>query len=120
MDFDDEEYKIKGDRTRLNTSIANILENSIQYSKNSTIAVIFKKEHLKTFLIIRDYGVRSLPEISPVLLKKFSTVGNPFEASIMGNGLGVYVAKRFIEAHGGTLKITKENDICEFMIIFNQ
>lgn len=115
-------YNIKGDKIKLTTAIANILENSIQYSKNSSIRINLDKEDLNIILTVRDTGIRDLPEISPLLLRKFSPEGNSFEATLMGNGLGVYVAKRFIEAHGGILKI-KHNTLknfCEFnMILFN-
>ncbi len=117
MDIGDEDYKIKGDRTKLHTAIANVLENSIQYSKDSTVAIKLENKNSKIILTISDQGVRSLPEISPILLKKFSP--DPFEATIMGNGLGVYVSKRFIEAHGGTFEI-KNDKGCQFMIILPQ
>jgi signal transduction histidine kinase len=117
MDIGDEEYKIKGDTAKLNTAIANILENSIQYSKDSTVLIKLEKKNSKIVLTISDEGVRSLPEISSVLLKKFSP--DPFEATIMGNGLGVYVSKRFIEAHGGTFEI-KNDGGCQFVILLPQ
>lgn len=117
MDIGDEEYKIKGDTAKLNTAIANVLENSIQYSKDSTALIKLEKKNSKIVLTISDKGVRSLPEISSVLLKKFSP--DPFEATIMGNGLGVYVSKRFIEAHGGTFEI-KNDGGCQFVIILPQ
>jgi len=117
MDIGDEEYKIKGDTAKLNTAIANILENSIQYSKDSTVLIKLEKKNSKIVLTISDEGVRSLPEISTVLLKKFSP--DPFEATIMGNGLGVYVSKRFIEAHGGTFEI-KNDEGCQFVILLPQ
>jgi signal transduction histidine kinase len=117
MDIGDEEYKIKGDTAKLNTAIANVLENSIQYSKDSTVLIKLEKKNSKIVLTISDEGVRSLPEISSVLLKKFSP--DPFEATIMGNGLGVYVSKRFIEAHGGTFEI-KNDGGCQFVILLPQ
>ncbi len=113
MDIGEDDYKIKGDNAKLNTAIANVIENSIQYSKNSTIIVKLEKKNSKIILTISDEGVRSLPEISPVLLKKFSP--DPFEATIMGNGLGVYISKRFIEAHGGTFEIRNDGR-CQFML----
>ncbi len=75
----------------------------------------------KILIKISDFGIRSLPELSPQLLQKFGprktkqggenlSVDNKKtqEAKLMGRGLGVYVAKQIIEAQNGTLDIEYE------------
>ncbi len=114
-----EDFSILGDREKIITAISHIFENSIQYSKNSVITVNTSNIGNLLTMTIRDQGIRVLPELSPILLKKFSSGGDGFEATLMGNGLGVYIAKCIIEAHGGSLKIQKPvstNFSCEFIL----
>ncbi|MEI8062090.1 MAG: ATP-binding protein [bacterium] len=115
----DENYSVLCDKEKITTAISNIVDNSIQYSTSSTIAINLSNTKSLLTITIRDHGVRTLPEISPTLLKKFSSEGDGFEATLMGNGLGVYISKCIIQAHGGDLKIQKPASAdfsCEFII----
>jgi len=43
------------------------------------------------------------PEVLPKLFQKFSRAGNANEANIHGTGLGLYIAKQIVIAHGGRI-----------------
>ncbi|HXV88187.1 MAG TPA: ATP-binding protein [Nitrososphaeraceae archaeon] len=94
------------DKVRITQVICNILDNAISFSHGGKIRVLLKREKRngQNFLIIsvKDMGPGIDPEISPKLFTKFAS------KSDMGTGLGLFISKGIVEAHGG--KIWAENN----------
>lgn len=94
------------DKVRITQVICNILDNAIGFSHEGKIRVILKrgKQNGQNFLIIsvKDMGPGIDPEISSKLFTKFAS------KSDMGTGLGLFISKGIVEAHGG--KIWAENN----------
>jgi two-component system sensor histidine kinase VicK len=94
------------DKVRITQVISNILDNAISFSDEGKIHVILKTEEQdgQNFLIIgvRDMGRGIDQEISSKLFTKFAS------KSDMGTGLGLFISKGIVEAHGG--KIWAENN----------
>ena len=94
------------DRVRITQVFCNILDNAISFSHQGKIHVILRKEKQngKNFLImsVRDMGPGIDSEILPKLFTKFAS------KSDMGTGLGLFISKGIVEAHGG--KIWAENN----------
>lgn len=57
----------------------------------------------RILLCISDTGVGILPEVLPRLFEKFTRAPDASKTNIMGTGLGLYVARKMIEAHGGKI-----------------
>jgi signal transduction histidine kinase len=102
---------VDADRNRLARVIHNLLSNSIRATKEGTIAVIVKKvsqqqqqqgEEDKVIISVKDSGTGISSDILPRLFSKFVS------KSFQGTGLGLYICKGIIEAHGG--KIWAENN----------
>ena len=78
--------------------ICNILDNAISFSHEGKIRVILKrdKRNGQNFLIIsvKDMGPGIDPEISPKLFTKFASKSD-------STGLGLFISKGIVEAHGG-------------------
>ena len=95
------------DKVRMTQVICNILDNAVSFSHEGKIRVILKKEEQdgQTFLIIgvKDMGRGIDQEISSKLFTKFAS------KSDMGTGLGLFISKGIVEAHGG--KIWAENNV---------
>jgi two-component system sensor histidine kinase VicK len=94
------------DKVRITQVICNILDNAVSFSDEGKIRVILKKEEQdgQNFLIIgvRDMGRGIDQEILSKLFTKFAS------NSDMGTGLGLFISKGIVEAHGG--KIWAENN----------
>jgi signal transduction histidine kinase len=94
------------DRVRIIQVFCNILDNAVSFSHEGKIHVISKveKQSGQHFLIIsvKDTGPGIDPEILPKLFTKFAS------KSDMGTGLGLFISKGIVEAHGG--KIWAENN----------
>lgn len=94
------------DKVRITQVICNIFDNAISFSHEGKIRVILRREKQngQNFLIIsvKDMGPGIDPEISSKLFTKFAS------KSDMGTGLGLFISKGIVEAHGG--KIWAENN----------
>ena len=94
------------DKVRITQVICNILDNAVSFSHEGKIKVVLKKEKRngQNFLLIRvkDTGPGIDPEILSKLFTKFAS------KSDMGTGLGLFISKGIVEAHGG--KIWAENN----------
>jgi signal transduction histidine kinase len=99
-----EEIIIEGDRTRLIQVISNIIGNAIKFTKEGTISIAVekKKDNKEVIVSVKDTGSGIDSEILPKLFTKFVT------KSSKGTGLGLFISKSMIEAHGG--KIWAENN----------
>ena len=95
------------DRVRITQVFCNILDNAVSFSHEGKIHVISKveKQSGQHFLIIsvKDTGPGIDPEILSKLFTKFAS------KSDMGTGLGLFISKGIVEAHGG--KIWAENNL---------
>jgi signal transduction histidine kinase len=100
---------IEADRNRIYQVILNFLNNAIKFTKEGTIvisaaAVQEKNGHDDVVIVsIRDTGQGIDNEILPRLFTKFAT-----KAEAGGTGLGLFISKSIIEAHGG--RIWAENN----------
>ena len=95
---------IKADRTRIAQVLMNLLDNSINSSQEGIISVTttIDPDSNSITVSVKDAGSGINPDILPRLFSKFAT------ASEKGTGLGLYISKKIIEAHGG--KIWAENN----------
>lgn len=95
---------VEADKTRLYQVIANLLTNAIKFTNEGTITVSADVNDNNNELIVtvRDSGEGIHSDIIPRLFTKFATKSNT------GTGLGLYISKNIIEAHGG--RIWAENN----------
>jgi signal transduction histidine kinase len=99
---------VLGDRQRINQVIHNLLDNALNFTKDGliTISVSKKTQNANEWNItVKDSGKGIDLEMMPRLFTKFAT------KSQHGIGLGLYISKSIIEAHGG--KIWAENNTNE-------
>ena len=95
---------IQADKGRITQVILNLLSNAVKSTEEGTISVILEKKEDNDHVVIslKDTGTGIDPEILPRLFTKFA------RKSFTGTGLGLYISKSIVEAHGG--KIGGENN----------
>jgi signal transduction histidine kinase len=95
------------DKVRITQVFCNILDNAISFSQEGKIHVMLKREKQngQDFLItsVQDMGPGIDQEIMSKLFTKFAS------KSDVGTGLGLFISKGIVEAHGG--KIWAENNL---------
>jgi signal transduction histidine kinase len=102
---------VEADRDRLDQVIRNLVDNALKFNTMYNNQIIFvivdlKKEEEgkeQAIVSIKDTGNGISKEVLPKLFSKFTT-----SDSSSGTGLGLYICKNIIQAHGG--KIWAEND----------
>jgi two-component system sensor histidine kinase VicK len=97
-----EEIFINADKKRINQVIHNLLSNAIKFATEGvvSISVIEKKDkhHIDEIIVsVKDTGTGIHPEILPKLFSMFVT------GSEIGTGLGLFISKNIVEAHGGKI-----------------
>jgi two-component system sensor histidine kinase VicK len=111
----DSKIIIEADRARLIQVLSNLLDNALKFTKkqdkenrNDLIYITAEKKNIQyeskkkeVVVSIKDTGTGIDPEIFPRLFTKFATT------SETGTGLGLFICKSIVEAHGG--KIWAEN-----------
>lgn len=86
-----------GDKLRLNQVLLNLLDNAGKFTKKGLITVTTEIMSNKVKVIVKDTGTGIHPEVFPKLFSKFVT------RSDRGTGLGLFISKSIIEAHGGKI-----------------
>jgi signal transduction histidine kinase len=97
-----EDIIVEADKGRIIQVISNLLNNAIKFTEEGAISVIAHRKNSQVVVSIKDSGQGIDSEISPRLFSKFTT------KSETGTGLGLFISKSIIEAHGG--RIWAENN----------
>lgn len=88
---------VVADRAKLTQVVSNLLNNAIKFTQAGSITVIVVKDDNKGIVQIKDTGTGIHPLIESKLFSKFVT------NSSSGTGLGLFISKIIIEAHGGKI-----------------
>ena len=101
---DHEVIEVYVDRGRISQVISNLISNAFNFTKKGVVTITKEKriEDGSVIVSVKDTGSGIDPQILPRLFTKFTT------GSEKGTGLGLYICKTIIEAHGG--KIWGENN----------
>lgn len=95
-------YVSKIDIGKIQQVITNLLDNSIKYTPQGSIKITVTKRPEKIIRIaIGDTGVGMTRETIATLFSKFTRANDANKVNVSGTGLGLYVAKQMVEAHGG-------------------
>ena len=109
---DREDIFVEADKERITQVVSNLLNNSVKFTEEGTISIDVKVQehgddnnndngHNIVIVSIKDTGEGIDSEILPKLFTKFAS------KSYQGTGLGLFICKSIVEAHGG--KIWAEN-----------
>jgi two-component system, OmpR family, sensor histidine kinase VicK len=98
-----EDIFIEADKGRMYQVVSNLLNNAIKFTNEGTIITTVEKKDSYVIISIKDSGTGIDSEIFPRLFSKFAT-----KSEIAGTGLGLFISKSIVEAHGG--RIWAENN----------
>lgn len=98
-----ESVTVHVDRDRIYQVLSNLLSNALKFTKNGRVTINIDHSNKNEVVVtIRDTGTGIPPKLMPNLFSKFVTTSN------YGTGLGLFISKGIIEAHGG--RIWAENN----------
>lgn len=95
------------DKEKLRQAVMNIISNAVKYSRSGGVVEIkiATQKDLVT-LSCRDEGIGIPEEEQERLFQKFFRASNAVKHEAEGTGLGLYIARAIVEAHGGKLWFT--------------
>jgi signal transduction histidine kinase len=94
---------VEADKDRISQVISNLLANAVKFTNEGVIRIAAEKNNGEILVSIKDTGTGVDPEILPRLFTKFVT-----KPETGGTGLGLFISKSIVEAHGG--RIWAENN----------
>jgi signal transduction histidine kinase len=103
-------YSIKADKDKFKQVIVNTIDNSVKYTPQGSITISLEKNDKNIRFVVSDTGVGINPKTMPKLFKKFSRADNASDANIHGTGLGLFIAKEILTAHGGKMWAESEGE----------
>jgi two-component system, OmpR family, sensor histidine kinase VicK len=109
LSYEPSDILLQADKSRIAEVISNLLSNAIKFTPAGTITISVEKENTnknnKDWVIVsvKDTGQGIDASIFPRLFTKFAS------KSFHGTGLGLFISKGIVEAHGG--KIWAKNNV---------
>lgn len=100
-------YTITADKDKIRQVVINLIDNAIKYTKGGAVSIYIEKHDSTIKFSVTDTGMGVTPEVKVKLFEKFSR-GDGARMNTGGSGLGLYLAKQIIEAHGGSITLTSE------------
>jgi two-component system sensor histidine kinase KdpD len=104
LSLDDDLPLLEGDAGQLERAFANLLENAVRYSDGKPVSVRARVvgERVRVRIVDQGPGIRA-SELERIFLPFYRAPGQ--EASHQGAGLGLAIAKGFIEVNGGRIAV---------------
>ncbi len=114
-----ENISVNADKDLMHQAIYNLVDNAIKFSEDGgVINFTLKTENKKAVLTVTNSG-KGIPQAEmPFIFERFYKVDKSRSASKNSTGLGLYIVKTIITAHGGTVSVnSKENEYTAFKVI---
>ncbi|HKG71200.1 MAG TPA: HAMP domain-containing sensor histidine kinase, partial [Nitrososphaeraceae archaeon] len=98
----EQDIPIYADKVRIFQVVSNLLTNALKFTRNGDISITAEQKDGYAIVSVKDNGKGIDPEIMPRLFTRFAS------KSQTGTGLGLFISKSIVEAHGG--KIWAQNN----------
>lgn len=123
-----DDLRVWGDPVRLQQVLTNLISNALKYSPPDTPIEIaayvvtealsvqgpwlrnIHQEHALVEITVRDHGLGIPPEQIPLLFRRFVRLPRDLASTTIGNGLGLYLCKVFIEAMRGRIWVESSGE----------
>lgn len=103
-----EHLRGKWDRDRIGQLLSNLISNAIKYSpEGCEVKVGVHKTGHEAVISVSDAGIGISPEHHELIFRSFSQVA---PEQMRGRGLGLYISKAIVEAHGGRIWVQSESN----------
>lgn len=111
LNIEGEAFPCFGDRSKLKQVLLNLLTNAIKYNNDDGEIYVhleeFEDDPSEIQIGVRDTGPGISEEHQQRMFEKFFRVPSTSQ-TVQGTGLGLVIAKRIVEAHGGTMWLESE------------
>ena len=111
LDIHTQDSRIVADQLRVGQVFGNVLDNAIKFSSPGKQVTVKLQEKDDEYLIrVIDQGIGVSPESFDHIFERFYRIRNIANRQYIGIGLGLFVAKAIVEAHGGRIGFSSNQD----------
>jgi len=96
----------RGDSFRIEQVLINLLSNAVKYGQEKPIRVRLGKQSGMVYFSVSDQGIGISPEKQSLVFDRFERAIS--SRNISGLGLGLFISRRIVEMHGGTIGVQSE------------
>jgi signal transduction histidine kinase len=98
-----------GDERKIKQILLNLLSNAVKFTpEGGLIGINARQVDGAVEISVSDTGVGIAPEDQPKIFEEFRQVGSDYAHKSEGTGLGLTLAKKFVELHGGRIWVESE------------
>lgn len=108
---------VNGSKQDIQSIFTNLLENALKYGNNTTISIDLSQDDKYWVVSVADEGPGIPMNEKARVFEKFYRMGNEETRSSKGTGLGLYIVKKIVQSHQGTIELQdKKPSGCKFVI----
>lgn len=100
---------VEADRVRIGQVVRNMVNNAVKFTSSGTIVIMSSSNGSSAKVAVKDTGSGIHSDVLPKIFEKFVTKNLKGE-NLEGSGLGLYICKGIIEAHGGGVSAFNNRD----------
>jgi signal transduction histidine kinase len=109
VDVDERLGDYAGDERKIKQILLNLLSNAVKFTpEGGRIGIHARQVNGAIEISVSDTGIGISPEDQPTIFEEFRQVGGDYSHKTEGTGLGLTLAKKFVELHGGKIWVTSE------------
>ena len=98
-----------GDERKIKQILLNLLSNAVKFTpEGGRIGIDARQTDGAVEISVSDTGVGIAAEDQPKVFEEFRQVGSDYAHKVEGTGLGLTLAKKFVELHGGRIWVESE------------
>ncbi len=98
-----------GDERKIKQILLNLLSNAVKFTpEGGRIGIKARHADGSVEISVSDTGIGIAPEDQPKIFEEFRQVGTDYAHKTEGTGLGLTLAKKFVELHGGKIWVESE------------
>ncbi len=104
--IDSPTVNVRFDRHCLERALANLIDNAVKFTEQGSIAVrLFREKPDRVMIEIRDTGIGIDQSYVPHLFEPFSQEDCSYARRFEGTGLGLALARKYLELNGATIRV---------------